>query len=84
MAIPTVTRTGASTWVDAITLACEMGHKPKFRSGITAMVGEELATPLLAAWDIFCVAFMVVLQADDNGFKIDYTGGEPQDQAPGA
>lgn len=84
MPIPAVTRTGVSTWVGAIALACRMFHNPRFQKGLRDLIGTEAANPLITSFQTFCIAFEAYLATDDFPFKIDYTPGEPVDQDPGA
>lgn len=65
-------RTGAPTWEALITKACAISHKARWRSAITIALGSD-AADVLAAWDVFCLAFEVVLGKDDFPFQTDYT-----------
>lgn len=77
-------RTGVSTWISLIQAACKLSHGKRFRAAFIQWVGSEAATPILAAWDLFCAAFELYQETDDNPFVIDNTGGEPIDTTPGA
>lgn len=77
-------RTGVSTWVKVVRIACRVSHLPRFRAALRQWVGAEAFTAIVVPWDVFCAAFELYQEADDAPFTIDNTSGEPIDSTPGA
>lgn len=77
-------KTGVSSWVKFVRIACRVSHLPRFRAALRQWVGETAYTALIVPWDVFCAAFELYQEGDDNPFTIDRTGGEPIDTSPGA
>lgn len=77
-------RTGVSTWVKVVQIACRVSHLPRFRAALRQWIGDTNAELLLVPWDVFCAAFELYQESDDLPFTIDNTGGEPIDTTPGA
>lgn len=79
MAVPTIKRSGASSWIDAIRFACRMSENPRFRRGLAELIPAEVLTPLLAAWDTFCILFDAWYASDNFPGQVDGTAGSPED-----
>jgi hypothetical protein len=77
-------RTGVSSWVKVVKIACRVSHLPRFRAALQQWVGETAYTAIVVPWDVFCAAFELYQESDDSPFTIDNTGGEPIDTDLGA
>jgi hypothetical protein len=71
-------RNGARGALNDIQHACKLSRTPGWRTGITTILGSDVAADFLAVWDPLC-SFVDVLIGLDNFFnQIDYsqeTGG---------
>lgn len=71
-------RNGARGALNAIQKACKLSRTPGWRTGITVILGSDVAPDFFAVWDPLCV-FVDDLIGIDNWFnQIDYsqeTGG---------
>lgn len=71
-------RNGSRGALSAIQRACKLSRTPGWRTGITTILGSDVAPDFFAVWDPLC-SFVDTLIGIDNFFnQIDYsqeTGG---------
>lgn len=76
-------RNGARTLLELIAKACKLSRLPGFRSGMAAILGNDVATEFLGFWDPLCLYVDSLIALDNYFNKKDATDeGESEDGIP--
>jgi len=71
-------RNGARGALNAIAKACKLSRTPGWRTGITTILGSDVAPDFFVVWDALCAFVDVLIGTDDFFNQIDFneeTGG---------
>jgi hypothetical protein len=71
-------RNGARGALNAISKACKLSRLPGWRTGITTILGSDVAPDFFVVWDALCAFVDVLIGTDDFFNQIDFneeTGG---------
>lgn len=71
-------RNGSRGALSAIQRACKLSRLPGWRTGITTILGSDVAPDFFAVWDPLCAFVDILIGTDDFFNQIDFnqeTGG---------